>query len=105
MESKTKEKAEINEEYKRETLCSNNLQVQFNLKQLKKFLKDNKFFTSEAQKALDESLVILRYMKKQGQKMESRLELYNRTITDTLGFVRVKKHRKEVEDFISKNSY
>lgn len=104
MESKTKEKAELGRQYKKETLCSNNMQVQFNLKQLKKVLKSQNYNTEDLQKLLSENITILKYMKKQGQKLENRCKKYLYAI-ESCGFVRVKKHRKEVEDFINKNSY
>lgn len=104
MESETKEKTEINENYKKETLCSNNLQVQFNLKQLKKFLKDKRYNTEDIQKILSNSIAILKYMKKQGQKLENRCRKYLYAI-EGCGFVRVKRQRREVENFISRNKY
>lgn len=70
------------------TLCNNNLEVQSNLKELKKLLKSARF-NPEIIELINNSLQILRTMKKQGQKIENRCRKYRNSI-EALGFHRNK---------------
>lgn len=72
------------------TLCNNNLQVQFNLKLLKKKLKELKTKDEDMFILINNSLEVLRTMKKQGQSMENRLKLL-KTHIEACGFKRIKK--------------
>lgn len=65
-----------------DTLCNNNIWVQFKLKNLKKDI-DN----LEVKQVINECLDILRFMKTQGQHMENRLRKYVSSI-EKLGFER-----------------
>lgn len=65
-----------------DTLCNNNVWVQFKLKKLRKEIKDPEF-----KQIINECLDILRFMKTQGQHMENRLRKYVSSI-EKLGFER-----------------
>ena len=66
-----------------DTLCNNNIWVQFKLKQLRKKCQKNPEMTL----LINECLDILRYMKRQGQRMENRMRKYLGSI-EKLGFER-----------------
>ena len=64
------------------TICNNHNQIIYNLQQMKKYSKDE-----ELRKLINESLEIVRFCKKQGQRMENRLKQYKEAI-ENLGFKR-----------------
>lgn len=80
---------------KNNTLCNNNLQVKFYLNNIKKRLRELKVKDEEISELLNNSLEVLRTMKKQGQSMENRLKLFNYAICKILGYKRDKKQKKE----------
>lgn len=83
MESKEKDKFYA-------TLCNNHNQIIHNLTEIKKLTKD------EHIKAIaKETIEYSRYCKKQGQRMEKRLKLWNDLITNKMGYKRVRKEKKE----------
>lgn len=83
MESKEKDKFYA-------TLCNNHNQIIHNLTEIKKLTKD------EHIKAIaKETIEYSRYCKKQGQRMENRLKLWNDLITNKMGYKRVRKEKKE----------
>lgn len=70
-----------------DTLCNNNIWVQYKLKELRDKAKD-----SEAKYLINECLDILRFMKVQGQHMENRMREYLHAI-EKLGFERKRKNK------------
>lgn len=70
-----------------DTLCNNNLWVQFKLKKLRAKVKD-----PEVKYLINECLDILRFMKVQGQHMENRMREYLYAI-EKLGFERKRKDK------------
>ena len=72
-----------------ETLCNNHNQVIYNLQQLKKNVQGE-----ATRRLINETLDVVRYCKKQGQRMEDRMKAYVRSIND-LGFVRVYKDKNK----------
>ena len=66
------------------TLCNNHNQIIYNLKEMRKLTKDK-----ELRELITDTLNIVKYCKKQGQKMENRLTLYKEGI-EKLGFERKK---------------
>ena len=69
-----------------ETICNNHNQVLFNLRQIKKLVK-----SPEAIQIINETMEIVRYCKKQGQRMENRLRKWNDFITNVMGYERVRR--------------
>lgn len=69
-----------------ETLCNNHNTVIYNLQQLKKNVQGE-----ATRRLINETLDVVRYCKKQGQRMEARLKLWNDTITMTMGYKRARK--------------
>lgn len=85
MESKEKDKFYA-------TLCNNHNQIIHNLTEIKKLTKD------EHIKAIaKETIEYSRYCKKQGQRMENRLKLWNDLVTTKMGYKRVRKEKKECD--------
>jgi D-mannonate dehydratase len=70
-----------------DTICNNNLWVQYKIRELKKYIKD-----SDLRLLLNECLDILRCMKVQGQHMENRMRDYISSI-EKLGFERKRKNK------------
>lgn len=86
MESKEKDKFYA-------TLCNNHNQIIHNLTEIKKLTKD------EHIKAIaKETIEYSRYCKKQGQRMENRLKLWNDLVTNKMGYKRVRKEKKEWDE-------
>lgn len=86
MESKEKDKFYA-------TLCNNHNQIIHNLTEIKKLTKD------EHIKAIaKETIEYSRYCKRQGQRMENRLKLWNDLITNKMGYKRVRKEKKEWDE-------
>ena len=79
----------MNTKINNDTICNNNLLVQANLVTLKRKLKANKLKDNELYDLINNSLEILRKMKKQGQNLESRTRKYRESI-EALGFVRIR---------------
>lgn len=80
----------MNTKTSNDTICNNNLLVQANLATLKRKLKAQKIKNDELYDLINNSLEILRKMKKQGQSLESRTRKYRESI-EALGFVRIRK--------------
>jgi len=70
-----------------DTLCNNNIWVQFKLKELRAKTTD-----PEVKYLINECLDILRFMKTQGQHMENRMREYLHAI-EKLGFERKRKKK------------
>ena len=70
-----------------DTLCNNNIWVQYKLKELRGKAKD-----AEVKYLINECLDILRFMKVQGQHMENRMREYLNAI-EKLGFERKRKNK------------
>ena len=70
-----------------DTLCNNNIWVQYKLKELRAKVKD-----PEVKYLINECLDILRFMKVQGQHMENRMREYLNAI-EKLGFERKRKNK------------
>lgn len=86
MESKEKDKFYA-------TLCNNHNQIIHNLMEIKRLTKD------EHIKAIaKETIEYSRYCKKQGQRMENRLKLWNDLVTNKMGYKRVRKEKKEWDE-------
>ena len=70
-----------------DTLCNNNIWVQYKLKELRAKAKD-----PEVKYLINECLDILRFMKVQGEHMENRMREYFHAI-EKLGFERKRKNK------------
>lgn len=70
-----------------DTLCNNHNQIIFNLKQVKKVLKELNIDKNTLE-LVQISIETCKYCKKQGQRMEARLKRY-RSAIESLNFVRV----------------
>ena len=68
------------------TLCNNHSQIIHNLQEIKKLTND-----ANIRALVNDTLDFSRYCKKQGQRMENRLKLFNDTICRVLGYTRDRK--------------
>ena len=80
-----------------ETICNNHNHVVWMLKQFKK--------TGDLW-YIDQSIKLVRVCKKQGQRMENRLKLWNDLVTEKMGYKRVykKKSGKELKSWQKKTN-